>query len=105
MKLAFPRAWLPALAVGAGLTLSLGFVAARGQDDVRLPSGKLQKDEILKAEHEANVKDVARLVEASQELQQEIEKNDRYVISISSLKKTDEIEKLIKKIRSRLHRN
>jgi len=29
-----------------------------------------------------------------------VEKNDRYVVSVSSLKKTDEIEKLVRKIRS-----
>src|SRR2546422_4690938 len=30
------------------------------------------------------------------------EKNDRFVLSLSTLKKTDDIEKLVKKIRSRL---
>ena len=38
-------------------------------------------------------------------LEQEIEKNDRFVLSISTLKKTDDIEKLIKKIRSRMRHN
>jgi hypothetical protein len=73
-----------------------------GQSDVRLPNGKMQRDEILKAEHEQNVKDAARLVELTQDLKESIEKDDRYVLSISTLKKTDEIEKLVKKIRSRL---
>ncbi len=71
----------------------------------RLPNGKLQRDEILKAEHEQNLKDAARLVDLSEELKEELEKNDRYVLSLSSLKKTDEIEKLVRKIRSRLRRN
>ncbi len=71
----------------------------------RLPNGKLQRDEILKAEHEQNLKDAARLVELSEQLQEELEKNDRFVVSLSSVKKTDEIEKLVKKIRSRLRRN
>ncbi len=106
-------AMLPALAAAAMLTFGT-FEAAGGrqepepagaQRDVRLPNGKLQRDEILKAEHEANLRDVGRLVELSEQLQQELEKNDRYVVSISSLKTTDEIESLIKKIRSRLRRN
>ena len=70
--------------------------------DVRLPNGKLQRDEILKAEHEQNVKDAAQLVEMAQQLQQDIEKNDRFVFSLSTLKKTDDIEKLVKKIRARM---
>jgi hypothetical protein len=96
---------IPALVAGVVLAFSAGTLAVGAQDDVRLPSGKLQKDEILKAEHEANLKDVNRLVEASQELQEEIEKNDRFVLSLSSLKKADEIEKLIKQIRTRLRHN
>jgi len=74
----------------------------RGEPDVRLPNGKLQRDEILKAEHQENLKDAARLVELTQDLKESLEKDDRYVLSLSTLKKTDEIEKLVKKIRSRL---
>jgi hypothetical protein len=80
---------------------------SRNEDetDTRLPNGKVQRDEILKAEHEQNLKDAARLADLAEQLKQELEKNDRYVISVSSLKKIDEIEKLVKKIRSRLRRN
>ncbi len=74
-------------------------------DDVRLPNGKLQKDEILKAEHEQNLRDSAQLTELAQQLQQELEKDDRYVLSMSTLKKIDDIEKLAKKIHSRLRHN
>jgi len=72
------------------------------KDGVRLPNGKLQTDEILKAEHEQNIKDAARLVELTQQLQQDLEKYDYTVLSMSTLKKTDDIEKLVKKIRTRL---
>lgn len=75
---------------------------ATGDHDVRLPNGKLQRDEILKAEHAENLKDAARLVDLTQDLKESLEKDDRYVLSISTLKKTDEIEKLVKKIRARL---
>lgn len=70
--------------------------------DTKLPNGKSQCDEILKAEHETNLKDAAQLVDLAQQLQQDLEKNDTFVFSISTLKKTDDIEKLVKKIRSRL---
>jgi hypothetical protein len=72
--------------------------------DTRLPSGKSQQDEILKADHEKDLKDAAQLIELSEQLKEELEKNDRHVLSISSLRKTEEIEKLAKRIRSRLRR-
>ena len=71
-------------------------------DDAKLPNGKSQRDAILKAEREANLKDAAQLVDLAQRLQQDLEKNDTFVFSISTLKRTDDIEKLAKKIRVRL---
>ena len=70
--------------------------------DVRLPNGKSQRDEILKAEHQENLKDAAKLVDMAQDLRESIEKDDRYVLSLATLKKTEDIEKLVKKIRTRL---
>ncbi len=79
--------------------------ASDESDDVRLPNGKSQKDEILKAEHEQNLKDAAQLIDLAEQLKEDLEKNDRYVLSLATLKKTDDIEKLVKKIRGRLRRN
>ena len=70
--------------------------------DVRLPNGKMQKDEILKADHEKSLKDASDLVKAAEDFKAELEKNDRYVLSVTSLKQLDEIEKLAKRLRSRL---
>jgi len=70
--------------------------------DVKLPNGKSQRDEILKSEREENLRDAARLVELSQDLKADLEKNDTFVLSLGTLKKTDDIEKLVKKIRSRM---
>ncbi len=75
------------------------------EEPVRLPNGKLQRDEILKAEHEQNLRDAAQLIELSEELKADLEKNDRFVVSMGTLKKTDDIEKLVKKIRTRLRHN
>jgi GTP-binding protein EngB required for normal cell division len=72
--------------------------------DILLPSGKSQQEEILKADHAKDLKDAAQLIELSEQLKEELEKNDRHVLSISSLKKTEEIEKLAKRIRGRLRR-
>ena len=75
---------------------------AEEPSDVRLPDGKVQRDEILKAEREQNLKDAARLAGLAEQLKQDLENNDRFVLSISTLRKTADIEKLAKKIRSRL---
>jgi hypothetical protein len=70
--------------------------------DMRMPNGKSQKEEILKAEHQQNLKDAAALADLAEQLKADLEKDDRYILSMSTLKKTDEIEKLAKKIRARL---
>ena len=70
--------------------------------DVRLPNGKLQRDEILKAEHTKSLEDAKQLVRLADELQSELEKNDQNVLSLATLKKTEEIEKLARKIHDRL---
>jgi len=69
---------------------------------VRLPNGKMQRDEILKADFQKSLEDARELSKLADELKTDLEKNDRYVLSIASLKKTEEIEKLAKRIRDRL---
>jgi hypothetical protein len=74
------------------------------RDIPRLPNGKTQQEEILKADHERDLKDAAQLIDLAEGLKEELEKNDQHVLSLTSLKKTEEIEKLAKRIRSRLRR-
>ena len=71
---------------------------------VRLPDGKLQSEEILKAEHKRSRKDADDLVRLSQEVQRELEEHEHHVLSLGLLKKLDDIEKLSKKLRTRLKR-
>jgi len=78
---------------------------AAEEEDVMLPNGKSQKEEILKAEHRQNLKDAAELAELAEQLKIELEKNDRYILSMATLKKTDDIEKLAKRISARLRHN
>ncbi len=72
--------------------------------DVRLPNGKMQREEILKDEYQQNVKDAQKLAELSQQLRDDLEKGTHSVLSVADLRKTDEIEKLAKKIRDRMRR-
>jgi hypothetical protein len=70
--------------------------------DVQLPNGKSQHDEILKMEHKKNLEDAATMAKLAQEVSEDLEKNDRYVMSLKTLKQLDEIEKLAKTVRGRL---
>ncbi len=71
---------------------------------VRMPNGSLQSDLILKADHAASVRDAARLKQLSEELAADLEKNDRHVVSMQTLKKLDEMEKIVKRVRGRMKR-
>ena len=71
-------------------------------EETRLPNGKLQRDEILKAEYEKSLQDSRELAKLAGELKTDLEKNDRYVLSLQTLKKTEEIEKLAKRIHDRM---
>ncbi len=93
-----------ALALAAIVVAVLCAAWQSGSGDAKLPSGKSQRDEILKADHQKNLEDAAALVDLSEQLKQELEKNDRYVFSLATLKKTEDIEKLAKRIRSRMRR-
>jgi hypothetical protein len=78
--------------------------AAQREDIPRLPNGKSQHEAILKAEFEKALKEAGDLFDLAEELKIELEKNQHHVLSVASIRKTEEIEKLAKKIRSRLRR-
>ena len=71
-------------------------------DDPRLPDGKSQKDAIAKQEHEQALKDADELIATAQSLKKEIEQAGIYVVPMASVKKTEAIERLAKRIRGRL---
>ncbi len=74
-------------------------------DRVRLPNQKLQQEEILKDEYAKSLQDARQMVELSQALQKDLEQSGAHVLSLVSLHKIEEIEKLSKRIRSRIRRN
>ena len=73
-------------------------------EDIKLPNGKSQKNEILKADHAKNLQDIQRIIELSTEVQKNLEKNEQFVFSLEDLKRLDEIEKITKRVRSRMKR-
>ncbi len=72
--------------------------------DLKLPNGKSQRNEILKADRERNIEDARELARLTETLREDIEKSDRFVLSIQTLKKLDEAERLVKRIRGRMKR-
>jgi hypothetical protein len=69
-------------------------------DDPNLP--KLDPKLVLEANQKEIKKNVEKLYDLASELKAEVEKtNSVHVLSIAMLRKTDEIEKLAKEIRSR----
>jgi hypothetical protein len=73
-------------------------------EEVRLPNGKLQREEILKADYQKNLEDARALSMLADELKADLEKSDYNVLSVGSLKKTDDIDRLARRIRDRLKR-
>jgi hypothetical protein len=71
-------------------------------EDQRLPNGKSQRDEIAKQQHADALKEVDSLVAAAEELRDELKRAGDYVVPVGSVRKTEEIEKLAKRIRGRL---
>jgi len=55
-------------------------------------------------EHKKNVDDAATMAKLAEEVSEDLEKDDRYVLSLKTLKKLEDIEKLSKAIRGRLKR-
>ncbi len=70
--------------------------------DDKLPNGKSQKDAIARENHKKALNDAGELLKQVQQLQDELEKAGDYVVPVNSLKRTEDIEKLARKIRSRL---
>lgn len=72
------------------------------EEDRKLPNGKSQKDEMAKQDHKQALREAEDLLSIAQELRDELQKAGNYVVPLSSVKKTEEIEKLARRIRGRL---
>lgn len=96
------------------LLLALLLVGAPGQEfparpnreteDKRLPDGRSQTEAILKEEHKRSLRELDEMAKLVADLRAEFEKNEHHVVSLSAIKKLEEIEKRSKRIRDRLRR-
>jgi hypothetical protein len=96
------------LAICLGLSASLaqepGFPKSGDPADIKLPNGKSQREEILKAEHKKSVSDAETMERLASEVQDELSKGAADVVNLKTIKKLEEIEKLAKNIHGRLKR-
>lgn len=72
---------------------------ARSSEMVRWP---VVRPRDVKAEREQNLKDTERMAQLLADLRAEWGRTDARVVSVTTAKKAEEIEKLIKRVRSRL---
>jgi len=71
-------------------------------EDTKLPNGKSQKDAISKQAHEDALKEIEALIRLAEDLRDELKRSGEYVVAVSSLRKTEDIEKLARRIRTKL---
>lgn len=79
-------------------------VTTEDQLDKPFPVTPKQVQDILKADHEKNLKELEKMARLVEEVQAEARRNAHYIISLQSIKNLEQIEKLSKAIRDRMKR-
>jgi hypothetical protein len=93
---------LPALFIAFALFGQTSHQTPGSAPETTMPNGR--PEELLKQDHKKNLADAAQMAKLAEEVSEDLEKDDRYVVSLKTLKKLDDIEKLSKAIRGRLKR-
>jgi len=70
----------------------------------RLPNGKSQREMIVKDDYKKNLEESTELAKLAEDLKADLENSDKYIVSVKTMKKTEDIEKLARSIRNRLKR-
>lgn len=73
--------------------------------DPRMPDGRSRTLLILKKDVERSSKDMARVIELATELLDEIEKNEFHTVDLGSVRKAEEIIKLVRRVKGRLSKS
>ncbi len=70
----------------------------------RMPDGSSRRLKILKSDAKKSKEDIEKLLALAHELRTAIERNEHHAVDLGALRKTEEIEKLAKRIRGRMKR-
>lgn len=98
--------WPAILVIGIAMAL----LAQRADDrfprrrEAQGPELKIKPEDILKEDYKKSLQDAGELVKLAEEIKADLEKNDRHVLSLTTLKKTEEIEKVARRLRTRLRK-
>lgn len=71
----------------------------------RLPDGRLWSEAVIKANFEANQKDLERMRRILDSVQEELEQSRGHVLSIKALKELEELERTARRVRDRMRRH
>jgi hypothetical protein len=105
-RLIFPTLFLGLL---VALQLAVGQISIsspRSQNsriDDRLPDGSSRTLAMIKKDQERSLEDIAKIKEAADEMEKDLSESE-FLVSLTALKRAEEIEELAKDIQSRLRR-
>jgi hypothetical protein len=71
-------------------------------DDAKLPNGKSRADAIAADEHKKAIAEADELVQTAQKLRDDLKTAGKFVVPVAAVRRTEEIEKLARRIRGRL---
>ena len=77
----------------------------KGPEEITLPNGKKWSDAIAEADHQSDVKDARALAALTVEIRDDIEAGDKFVLSLKTLRKIDDADKILKKLGARMRKN
>lgn len=69
-----------------------------------MPDGRDRTLVILKQDAEKSTEDMERVIDLAKELLADVEKNKFHTVDVRSIRKADEIVKLVKRVKSRMVR-
>ena len=101
------RRWITLLALvapAAAQRRDRDFGREPGQIRETLPDGRSRALMTLKNDADKSREDMARVVDLATELQSEIEKNEFHTVDLGSVRKAEEILKLVRRVKARLSR-
>ena len=94
---------VPLAGQGLGDPLSSGQFGSKASD--RMPDGSSRTLLILKKDAEKSSEDMARVVQLATELKADIEKNEFHSVDLGSVRKAEEIIRIVRRVKSRLSRS
>ena len=78
---------------------------SKAPEDATLPNGRRWSEAIAEADYKDNVRDSRALADLSAEIRDEIGVSDKFVLSLKTLRKLEDAEKLVKDMRNRMRKN